>query len=454
MSLRIIEINGSGITVYGESGILLESPAYATVDGKTLLLGDEARAKARLKPTETSTYFWDQLAVDPLPKPLLNARHHADIAYWHLRDIWEQIKEDCDELILAVAGNFNETQLGLLIGITKSLEIPVTGLIDAALAACDGRTSHAPVQLHLDIQLHRIVVTRLALNAELRRVEVRELVGTGLIQLHQVWMELIRDVFVRLTRFDPMHRAQTEQQLFSNLQSWLLRLLDEDTLSLELYSKERVHGITLNRDDLVRSAANTYGQILRLIDDQARDDESVELHLSHRLWSLPGLTERIVAANLGPLVNLEPQAPARGVMKHRSTISRSGEVLRFITQLPRPTINSATDKDVASRDIPTHILYRSHAYRIGEQLLTLGTESPAPTRSLRLRGPLNGISRRHCSIYARDGRVWIEDHSTYGTYLNEQKIDGRTSLHTGDRVRIGTPGEVMLLITEVNPNAA
>ena len=453
MSVRVIEINGSGISVHGDGSILLESPAYATADGNVLLLGDDARAKARLKPTETNTHFWDQLSIEPLPKPFLNARHHADIAYWHLRDIWEHIKTDSGELILAVPGSFNETQLGLLLGITKSLEIPVTNLIDAALVACEDNGSDAKTQLHLDIQSHRIVLTRLELNTKLRRVEVKELIGTGLMQLHQIWMGVIRDGFVSLTRFDPMHKAQTEQQIYNMLLDWLMRLRHEETLSLELSSKGRVYSITLNRDDLIRCAAKTYEKILRLIGGQARSDESIEFHLSHRLWSLPGLTDKLDATGYTPLVNLDRQAIARGALKHLSTIHMSGDSLHFITQLPRPRIERPSDPKNIVQDIPTHILYRAHAYPIGKHLLTLGTESPSHTASLQLQGPLNGVSRKHCSIFALDGDIWIEDHSTYGTFLNEHKIKGRATLRTGDKIRIGTPGEVLLLITEVTHNA-
>jgi pSer/pThr/pTyr-binding forkhead associated (FHA) protein len=42
--------------------------------------------------------------------------------------------------------------------------------------------------------------------------------------------------------------------------------------------------------------------------------------------------------------------------------------------------------------------------------------------------------------------VIVEDHSTYGTFLNGSRLEGRASLAAGDRLRLGTPGIVLQLI--------
>lgn len=456
MPLSIIEINGSGISVHSDGGMLLESPACATVDGTHLLLGKAAQAKARLNPTETNTHFWDQLTLDSLPKPFFNARHHADIAYWHIAHVWERIKADSGEVVVALPGSFNDTQLGLVLGITQTLEIPVKGLVDAALAASDTSASHAPTQLHLDIQLHRAVLTRLALDTGLiRRVGIKQRVGTGMLALYQIWMDALRDEFVRLTRFDPMHQAQTEQQLYTILQDQLLRFTHGESLPVQLSFKGKVYAISLNGEDLIRCASETYDRVFSLIDPDDLNVDAVEIHLSHRIWSLPGLTERLTERSIGNMViRLDPHAVAKATTMHYAQICKAAGPLHFVTSLPRTAVNKPTEEQGAVRDAPTHILYRSLAYRISERPLTLGAQTTVHSANLHLRGPLNGVSRRHCSIYARESRVWIEDHSTYGTFLNEQKIQGRTLLHTGDKVRIGTPGEELLLIAEVDPHAA
>jgi len=55
---------------------------------------------------------------------------------------------------------------------------------------------------------------------------------------------------------------------------------------------------------------------------------------------------------------------------------------------------------------------------------------------IRLEDPF--ASSRHARLLAQGGIMVLEDlHSTNGTYLNEQLVEGPRPLHTGDRVRIG-----------------
>ena len=47
------------------------------------------------------------------------------------------------------------------------------------------------------------------------------------------------------------------------------------------------------------------------------------------------------------------------------------------------------------------------------------------------------ISRQHCAILIEDGKVFVQDLSKNGTFVNEERIDGRRELKTGDKLRIG-----------------
>lgn len=47
-------------------------------------------------------------------------------------------------------------------------------------------------------------------------------------------------------------------------------------------------------------------------------------------------------------------------------------------------------------------------------------------------------SRRHARVYVEEGALWVEDlNSTNGTYVNGQKIKGKSVLQDGDSVRFG-----------------
>jgi pSer/pThr/pTyr-binding forkhead associated (FHA) protein len=51
-----------------------------------------------------------------------------------------------------------------------------------------------------------------------------------------------------------------------------------------------------------------------------------------------------------------------------------------------------------------------------------------------------GVSRLHCSLLRDERGVTLQDHSRYGTWLNDQRVLGRTNVLAGDRMRLGDPG--------------
>ena len=75
-------------------------------------------------------------------------------------------------------------------------------------------------------------------------------------------------------------------------------------------------------------------------------------------------------------------------------------------------------------------------------------------RALVLPSASPGVSRTHCTVVRRNGAVMIEDHSTYGSYVNEERVAGRTALTVGDRLRLGSPGVTLELIQLVNDDGA
>ena len=52
------------------------------------------------------------------------------------------------------------------------------------------------------------------------------------------------------------------------------------------------------------------------------------------------------------------------------------------------------------------------------------------------------------------GSVVIEDHSTYGSFINDERVVGRTALTVGDRLRLGSPGVTLELIQLVQDDGA
>ncbi|MGB5476306.1 MAG: FHA domain-containing protein, partial [Thermoanaerobaculia bacterium] len=78
--------------------------------------------------------------------------------------------------------------------------------------------------------------------------------------------------------------------------------------------------------------------------------------------------------------------------------------------------------------------------------LLLGVAIPSGAKGVNLTGETAGVSRRHCSLRRQGDEVIVEDHSTYGSYLNGSRIEGRAELSAGDRLRLGAPGIELHLI--------
>jgi hypothetical protein len=102
---------------------------------------------------------------------------------------------------------------------------------------------------------------------------------------------------------------------------------------------------------------------------------------------------------------------------------------------------------------PTHLVYRGLARAILAEPLAIGTAVPAGRRALAVAaGP--GISRVHCTVARAADGVWLEDLSTYGSFVNGERVGGRVSLRAGDRLRLGSPGVECELVRVVDDDGA
>ena len=69
-----------------------------------------------------------------------------------------------------------------------------------------------------------------------------------------------------------------------------------------------------------------------------------------------------------------------------------------------------------------------------------------PGGTLALPDGLAGVSRLHCSVQRDGSQVVVIDHSSYGSYVNGERVAGRALLHAGDTLRVGDPGVELSMI--------
>lgn len=435
----VIEVNDAGVTAADRGGVLVVSPGYAVVDRHSIVVGQEALAQVRLNPRRSFDRFWNQLDQQPLSRPAEPAHSHADLAYFHLRALWDKVHEGVDEVVLAAPATFDRAQLSLLLGVARACEMPVIGLVESSVAAA-GRVAGERPRLYLDGQLHRFLAARIDHDEGLSLRGIEEIARRGLGALREAWAAMIAECFLRQTRFDPLQRARTEQMLYDRLPEWLATFRAQPTARLELPVGSRIHRIDLARAELVEAAAEFYRP---LVEAAAASGDAMVL-LSHRLASLPGLLEVITGRARAPLVVLGPEAVTHTVLTYLEFVRSGDAALPFVTRLPGPVADAVPPPRAARTSAappPTHVLHRWRAYPISAAPLVLEPEAPRRLRS--------GETPRGCSVIARDGVALLQIHAaTAGVRLNGQAVTGEGPLAVGDRVQVGD--EEVRLIAEVD----
>ena len=461
LSLEIIDAGLVLATQRGDNiGVIAEEPGMAVLAETTTVTGTNAAARVRLNPLQAHTNFWREVSTEPLPRATRQIRTSADLAFAQATAILQPHKAEQD-VLLAVPAGYSREQLGLLLGIVNETGLSVAGVVDAALAACSYEPA-PPRILHLELELHQALLTVLEYHGGdrpgLKRARYEILPRHGVLGIHQTWLQMIAEQFVRKTRFDPLHDAANEQRLLDQLPEWLQQLSDQERLTISMQLDERTLEIEVERSDFIAVAEKQYAELQRLVQAARVAGMPIELRLSHRVASCPGLLDRLAALRDCEVKVLPRGAAALSALHYASAIRRPPESLALVYQLPTPRVAGAGSAVTVQASAtpaplrPTHVLFQGRAWQVSDRPLSVGWAAEGNTRKLTLPASSPGVSRLHCTLIRRNGSVIVEDHSTYGSFVNEERVVGNTVLTVGDRLRLGTPGVTLDLIQMVNDN--
>jgi hypothetical protein len=329
-----LELNDSGVLAANTSGVLsTASPGVALIEGRSIAVGRDAASRARVKPRRIHDRFWREVDTRKLKRPFPTHLSTADLVYRHLLQIWSEIGEGASSVMLAVPGTFDERRLGLILGIARSCRLPVTGLVDAAVAAAVESENEAAEIVHVDIQLHAVVATLLERRRRLSRIRVQVDDRFGLADLHTRWASHIAADFVRTTRFDPLHLADSEQSLYDQLPTWLRELGKSLTVTASIATGDRRYALELSHEGMVGAVQRHYDQIVESIRAVRPGNEPSCLLVTDRVATLPDLGSQLHRAHEVPVVPLRPAAAAIGAVRAADQITAPSESLPFITSL-------------------------------------------------------------------------------------------------------------------------
>jgi len=354
----IIELVDSEILARGVAGQWLRSPGYALLDTNGVTTGDKALEQAWLYPQRSFNQYWHQLNLSPLPAGNQFARHYADLAYAQLHQLHQQLGAP-GEILFAIPGSFSRDQLAILLGLANALPVKTLGLIDTAVAATAALGDYHGELLHLDIHLHQAVITRLRADHHITRESVDVIPDAGLKHFYGGWAQYIANLFIREYRYDPLHTADGEQQLYSRLPGWLATLAGQAETTIELSTPRGAFRLNLQRNGLLESSLP---RITRMRQALADFDAAGQLVASYRLGKLPGLAAQINARILG-----EQQVIAT-CQDFLQDFDSNPDSVDFITHLPRRGAPSSTAAAAAPPARPTHLLYGHRAWPLGDGL--------------------------------------------------------------------------------------
>lgn len=322
----ILELNDADLTLYRDRTVLHRSPGVAVVLNDEVHFGDDALKLARVHPRQTNQQYMSRLSGDPLAVPGSRARNHADLVYLHLKTFKPLIDAEGGAVLLAVPGVLSADQLGVLLGVLQEVGIEVRGFVDAAVAALANEAVAGPAY-HVDVMMQRAVVTAVEADGQVGKAGAQEVPDCGLNRLLEGWINVIADRFVQETRFDPLHAAATEQQVFNQVYRWLDAGDGARDLTVEVVHADQARRVELGHAVLADKAEQRFRQLADVLPRGAR------AYLSARAARLPGLSQALAAAQ-AEVTALAADALVEGCLANLERIVPEGDELRLVTRLP------------------------------------------------------------------------------------------------------------------------
>ena len=435
--MRVVDINDIEVRVFDDDALVAQSPGYVTAEGKVPVVGMDSARRAKIAPLDTETRFWERLSQDLLERPSRIAKYQADLAYIHMEHLLADLNKN-EDTVFSVPGDWSKDQVALLLGIAKALGVRSRAAVDAAVAAAV-KAAPGRVLLHLDLHLHRALLTELHQGPSLERVRVVSEPNVGLLRVHDAWAHEIASRFVAHTRFDPMDHAATEQVLFDQLGQWTDALSHEDEIALKLQHAGKTFEAMLRRPELVQSAQSHLSSLVHMVATALDDRGPGCLLLSDRAAAIPGLRAALEEIPQCEIRTMDAADTARGA--RRILIERGNEAtVPFIVRKPWLSRTELERHQAAaesgSRPVATHWLHNGIA-----QPLIAGGLALTDNRSI-------APSAESADVMVADQPPGVTPNGERMLTFNGRELNAEQALFAGDRLRWPDGQEVTFIVVE------
>ncbi len=355
-----------------------ESIGIALVESDgSVVFGNDAVAQSRLRPTHISSEYWHRLDTQPIKARAGAIQHHADLVYAQLMELKGRSPSGA-QVDIIVPSSMSESQLSMLLGVAQHAKLEIGRVVDRAVLETAAVSNGVDSVIHLEMTLHQCVVSQVAKEDGYWEVrQVKSVSGAGYLDFLESWSRGASELFVKETRFDPLHDAQSEQTLIDLLNKSFEAGHLTSGLTIELSGRR----LEVTAAKIEEWGSAPLGRIAKAVDEllpgsgsgsEAAQDAIAHLQLCSGLVSdIPGMRNTIsdfdkVQTHHQWIDELLEPAVDGGV--HITNI-----LAREAVNDPKannPKANNSGDVATATEPAePTHLLIGAHAMRLGDSCL-------------------------------------------------------------------------------------
>ncbi|MEO0367621.1 MAG: hypothetical protein AAF197_02425 [Pseudomonadota bacterium] len=248
---------------------------------------------SRIKPEQVNNRYWQNCDESAIADNQAGMRSAADLIWNHLRALKNELA--LEEIVLVVPSHYSEQQLQLLIGIAEACDLIVLAVINrAVLAAASSNLSGASDLVHLDLQTHQLVMSRMRIaNGMVELLETERLTGLSVQSIQEDILHLLQQRFIKQDRFDPLHHADTEQQLFDQLYGATQDLVNQGSAVFNVNFQQKLFSQTLDKSAWLEAIKTQVPELSTLDVDRVLFEhheavsEPLVLELAQRLVGSP-----------------------------------------------------------------------------------------------------------------------------------------------------------------------
>lgn len=365
----ILNINDNNLVLQHLGG-QIRSQGYAWLRGKEVLFDlttDNSPVRhCRIAPQEIHSRYWQECSQNAIATNTAGMRHAADLIWKHLGEFKQQA--GFEELYLVVPSHFRDENLQLLLGVAKSLEINVKGIVNKAVyAASTLDTTHAFIH-HVDVQLHQTVVSKVRLSETACLDSVTVLSDVSIHDLQESLLKVIQQSFITADRFDPLHNAETEQQLFDQLDEAVRNVLQTGKAVIEVKSSGKLYSVTIDQKEI----DNAFAAMIRRLQELKLDASYLDFNAAFG-GAVPKVLNVVVD---GLITEVVTNNAALEGLSRMDTLTYQTEVVRRVIRPVPPKGQNVSHQVDAPTDVAkggkvgdllaTHCLQFGHAVEINK----------------------------------------------------------------------------------------